>query len=70
MREGLRRLSIVLKWLSWIWLAICALFVVWGFLSSNPELKEPAVLWLQFSVWGIGGVLVAWIIEGFAKRDS
>jgi hypothetical protein len=69
MREGIRRVAVVIKWLSCIWLAICAVFVVWGFLSSNPALKSPALSWLAMSLWGIGGLLVAWVIEGFAKRD-
>lgn len=69
MNEGLRRIAIVIKWLSGLWIAICAVFVVWGFLSKNAQLNALAMEWLGFMLWGVGGFVIAWIVAGFAVRN-
>lgn len=69
MKEGLRRISIALKLLGWLWL------IGWALRGVNNAFEDhsfvsglwPLVLggpgWLF--LWGLG-----WIVEGFTKKEQ
>ncbi len=72
MREGIRRLGLAVAWISWAWLAGVAVFAfyrewndreVGNWLDEflfNGLLALPAIL----------GLILAWVLEGFAKSDA
>jgi hypothetical protein len=71
MKEGVRRIATVVRWLSLLWLAGAAVLTAVGI--ANNDTPRIGVAIMMVVVVGIGpaalGLALAWIIDGFAKTD-
>ena len=74
MREGIRRLSVAIKYLAWFWIGAFMLYATWAQIFGDegdyPEsIWERLILAAIFCSSALVALSVVWILEGFAKPD-
>ena len=72
MREGIRRLAVVIKTLSWLWIGLFMAYALWAQITGDyPEpILDRLILTAFVLAPALIGLGVAWILEGFAIPDD
>lgn len=69
--EGLARLAKAIRWFVYL---VCGALVIGGVVvvfTGEPQQRENAgILWLGALFFGVPGLALAWIIDGFAKPSG
>ena len=67
-KTGLHRIAQALWWLSWGLAAIGAAIAVWGL--SEGSVSFAAMTLIEYWIPSGAGLLLSWIIEGFANKEG
>lgn len=70
MREGIRRLSVALYWLGWLWLIGWGAYFTWEWWTMDVGQNTPAIGRLLIAAPALIPIVLAWILEGFAVPDD